>query len=199
MSDAGREPHEQEEDAGREAPPPPAGWAELFGDEPEEAGAAWAELVARKPWKASRLASVFLEQARGDLKSRGGWTPRPGRPRVVQSKGGKVVNDVPPFLRRPEGGPRDAVVGCRVDAAELEAIDLLVEAGIRGTRSEAAAWFIREGIKAHQGLLDDTRATVAEIRRLREQAQAKARERTGEPSNETLGDSTAGTPPKTEG
>jgi hypothetical protein len=109
-----------------------------------------------------------------------------GRPFVVRARSeGDVLVDAPPFLRRPGDGARDTardvVVGCRVSAADLEAIDLLVEAGIRATRSEAAAWFIREGITAHQGLLGDTRTTVAEIRRLRVQAQAMARERTGEP------------------
>ncbi len=69
--------------------------------------------------------------------------------------------------------PKDTVVGCRVDAVELDAIDTLVEAGIRSTRSDAASWFIREGINAQQGLLQEVRTTVDEIRRLRAQAQAK--------------------------
>lgn len=70
--------------------------------------------------------------------------------------------------------PKDTVVGCRVDAVELDAIDTLVEAGIRSTRSDAASWFIREGINAQQSLLHEVRTTVDEIRRLRAQAQAKA-------------------------
>ncbi|HEX2184423.1 MAG TPA: hypothetical protein VHN78_02825, partial [Chloroflexota bacterium] len=80
---------------------------------------------------------------------------------------------------RPRSGSEN-VIGCRVDVADLEVIDLMVEAGIKGTRSEAAAWFIHEGIKGQQALVDDVRETVAEIRRLREQAQARARERAGE-------------------
>jgi hypothetical protein len=169
------------DEAEQHAPPPPPGWAELFRDEPDQADAAWVELVTQKPWKASKLAQLLLREAREAPQTGQGWKPRVGRPFVVRTKtAGKLVVEEPPFLRRPEGGARDTVVGCRVDAADLEAIDLLVEAGIRATRSETAAWFIREGIKAHRGLLDDTRGTVAEIRRLREQAQAQARERTGE-------------------
>jgi len=67
-----------------------------------------------------------------------------------------------------------------VDDDDLEAIDVLVESGIRGTRSEAAAWLIHQGILAQKGLLDQVRGTVAEIRRLREEARAKAREMGGE-------------------
>lgn len=73
--------------------------------------------------------------------------------------------------------PRDTVVGCRVDAEDLDAIDALVEAGIRLTRSEAASWFIREGINSQRGLLDEVRETVAQIRRLRAEAQAKMHDR----------------------
>jgi Arc/MetJ-type ribon-helix-helix transcriptional regulator len=164
-------------EANRDIPPPP-GWFDLFEDEPDQATAAWEELIARKPWKASRLKAVF------DPRTAGGpgkpWKPQPGRPRTVRVER-EVSVDVPPLHQRQgEPGPRDTVVGCRIDANDLEAIDLLIEAGIRATRSEAAAWFIREGIKAQRDLLDDTRGTVAEIRRLREHAQAKAREHTGE-------------------
>ncbi len=82
-------------------------------------------------------------------------------------------------LRR-EGGTRDTVVACRVDAADLEVIDVLVESGIRTTRSDAAYWLIHEGVKANQGLIQDVRSTVEQIRRLREEAQTRARRYSGE-------------------
>jgi ATP-dependent Clp protease ATP-binding subunit ClpA len=72
-------------------------------------------------------------------------------------------------------GPKDHVVTCRVEDAALKAIDALVEAGIRSTRSDAAAWLIRSGVEANRDFFDQVNATVAEIRRLREQAQALAR------------------------
>ncbi|MDQ3702391.1 MAG: hypothetical protein M3442_15940, partial [Chloroflexota bacterium] len=121
---------------------------------------AWQRLIAEKPWKAERLA----QPGQG---GRSRWG-RAGRVRRGGSEGQQSL-------------PRDTVVGCRVDADDLGAIDLLVEAGIRTTRSDAAAWFIREGIKAQQTLLDEVRGTVDEIRRLQERAQARARERDGEP------------------
>lgn len=77
---------------------------------------------------------------------------------------------------------KENVVACRVDSADLQAIDILVEAGIRPTRSEAAAWLIHAGIEAQQALLAELRSTVAEIRRLREQAQATAQRHAGAPA-----------------
>ncbi|HAG99370.1 MAG TPA: hypothetical protein DCL75_11070, partial [Ktedonobacter sp.] len=59
------------------------------------------------------------------------------------------------------------VVACRVDKRDLDAIDALIEAGIRSTRSDAAAWLIHAGIEAHKALFEKVYGTVAEIRRLR--------------------------------
>src|SRR2546421_556329 len=81
----------------------------------------------------------------------------------------------PPFIagRRGEpSGPKDNVVTCRIDDRDLDALDALVEAGIRTTRSDAAAWLIHAGIEANQPLLEKVYGTVAEIRRLRSIAQA---------------------------
>ncbi len=72
--------------------------------------------------------------------------------------------------------PRDNVVTCRVDDAALNAIDALVEAGIRSTRSDAAAWLIGSGIEANREFFAQVYSTVAEIRRLREKAQALTRQ-----------------------
>lgn len=70
---------------------------------------------------------------------------------------------------------RDGVLTCRLGASELGAIDVLIEAGIRSTRSDAASWLIRAGIESHQELFQRVSATVAEIRRLRQEAQNIAR------------------------
>lgn len=68
------------------------------------------------------------------------------------------------------------VVTCRIWPRDLEAIDLLVEAGIRNTRSDAAAWLIHAGIEANRELFERVQSTVADIRRLRQQVQSVARE-----------------------
>ena len=61
---------------------------------------------------------------------------------------------------------------------DLDAIDALVEAGVRNTRSDAAAWLIHAGIEANKALLEKVYGTVAEIRRLRIMAQSLAQEGT---------------------
>ena len=68
------------------------------------------------------------------------------------------------------------VVTCRIDGRDLDAVDALVEAGIRSTRSDAAAWLIHAGIEANRSLLEKVYGTVAEIRRLRVVAQSLAQE-----------------------
>ncbi|MDR0359659.1 MAG: hypothetical protein LBJ87_09395 [bacterium] len=76
---------------------------------------------------------------------------------------------------RLRGGGRDNVVACRLDDADLAALDALVEAGVRSTRSDAAAWLIKAGLEVNKPLLDDVSGTVTEIRRLRGEAVQKAR------------------------
>lgn len=63
------------------------------------------------------------------------------------------------------------VIACRVDKRDLEAIDALIETGIRSTRSDAAAWLIHAGIEANKALFEKVEGTVAEIRRLRSMVQ----------------------------
>jgi hypothetical protein len=74
----------------------------------------------------------------------------------------------------PVSSTKGNVVTCRIDDQDLDALDALVEAGIRTTRSDAASWLIRAGIDAHQPLFTRVYATVAQIRELRTQAQAMA-------------------------
>ncbi|HEX5506338.1 MAG TPA: Clp protease N-terminal domain-containing protein, partial [Thermomicrobiales bacterium] len=75
-------------------------------------------------------------------------------------------------------GPKSNVLTCRIDDADLETIDALVEAGLRSSRSDAAAWLIHAGIAANQALVERVYGTLAEIRRLRDELQgAPARPR----------------------
>jgi hypothetical protein len=71
---------------------------------------------------------------------------------------------------------KDNVVSCRVDAQDLAAIDTLIEAGLRSTRSDAASWLIHAGIKSQAELFSRVEATVDQIRRLRQEAQTMAQE-----------------------
>lgn len=74
---------------------------------------------------------------------------------------------------------RDNVVACRLDDQALQALDALVEAGVRSTRSDAAGWLIQVGLQVHSELLDEVADTVTEIRRLRDEASRKASRFTG--------------------
>lgn len=81
---------------------------------------------------------------------------------------------------RPESGIKNNVVTCRLDDRILDALDALVAAGIRSSRSDAVAWLLAAGIDAHRELFDRVNATVAEIRQLRAEAQSIARQVTNE-------------------
>jgi ATP-dependent Clp protease ATP-binding subunit ClpA len=71
-------------------------------------------------------------------------------------------------------GPKANVVTCRIDDRDLDALDALVEAGIRSTRSDAASWLIHAGIETHSDLFKRVYATVEQIRQLRSEAQRMA-------------------------
>jgi Clp amino terminal domain, pathogenicity island component len=74
----------------------------------------------------------------------------------------------------PGSGPKANVVTCRIDDRDLDALDALVEAGIRSTRSDAASWLIHAGIETHKDLFKRVYATVEQIRQLRSEAQLMA-------------------------
>ena len=79
---------------------------------------------------------------------------------------------------------KDNVVTCRIAAEDLAALDMLVEAGIRSTRSDAAQWLIHAGITANRSLFDEVAGTVSQIRQLRDQAREAAQRLAGERSGE---------------
>jgi ATP-dependent Clp protease ATP-binding subunit ClpA len=72
--------------------------------------------------------------------------------------------------------PKNTVIMCRLDDQARDALDTLIEAGICGTRSEAASWLVQAGIEAHATLFERVSANVAQIRRLREETQQLAQE-----------------------
>jgi Arc/MetJ-type ribon-helix-helix transcriptional regulator len=67
-------------------------------------------------------------------------------------------------------GDRGNVVMTRLDNADLKQIDALVEVEAFKSRSEAAAFFIRQGIEARKDLFEKVMPTVDKIRELKEQA-----------------------------
>lgn len=69
--------------------------------------------------------------------------------------------------------PRDQVVMVRVDAETSESLDAWVETGAVKSRSEAAALFIREGLKVRAKELEKLRDALREV----DQAKQKLRDR----------------------
>lgn len=67
-------------------------------------------------------------------------------------------------------GGRGNVVMTRLNDDDLKQIDALVEVEAFRSRSEAAAFFIKEGIQARKDLFDKVMPTVDKIRALKDQA-----------------------------
>jgi len=65
---------------------------------------------------------------------------------------------------------RDNVVMTRLNDDDLKQIDSLVEVEVFKSRSEAVAFFIKEGIQARKDLFQKVMPTVDKIRELKEQA-----------------------------
>lgn len=72
--------------------------------------------------------------------------------------------------RVPEAA-RNSVITVRLSDRDLDALDALIEAGVRSTRSDAAAWLVGMAIDANAELFKQVFKTVTEIRRLRGEAQ----------------------------
>ena len=69
-----------------------------------------------------------------------------------------------------ELGGRSNVVMTRLNDDDFTQIDALVEVELFKSRSEAVAFFIKEGIKARQDLFNKVMPTVDKIKQLKEQA-----------------------------
>ncbi|HKZ93196.1 MAG TPA: ribbon-helix-helix domain-containing protein [Candidatus Bathyarchaeia archaeon] len=65
---------------------------------------------------------------------------------------------------------RENVVMTRLNDDDLKQIDALVEVEVFKSRSEAVAFFIKEGIQARKDLFQKVMPTVDKIRELKEQA-----------------------------
>ncbi|MCW3981379.1 MAG: ribbon-helix-helix domain-containing protein [Candidatus Bathyarchaeota archaeon] len=75
------------------------------------------------------------------------------------------------FMKIGEGlEGRSNVVMTRLNDEDLKQIDALVEVEAFKSRSEAAAFFINEGIQARKDLFQKVMPTVDKIRELKEQA-----------------------------
>jgi len=111
---------------------------------------------ALKEWK-ERLKNWKM-QAKDEI-SRGSLPPLPPLPNIPR---------MPPL---PIHGARSNVVASRIGDEELKIIDMLIEAGLFETRSEAVAYLVNEGIKARSDIIEKVSSALKEIRRIRRQAE----------------------------
>ena len=94
------------------------------------------------------------------------------RVRTIVDEAAGVAEDVGETVR---GTVEDAlnarkrVVMVRLNDTSVDCLDDLVEAGIAGSRSEAAAYLIAQGIEANKGLFDRIAGKIAEIRKAKEE------------------------------
>jgi len=94
----------------------------------------------------------------------------------------KSLNDLADFIsglgRTVEESVRTTLQGrgnvlmVRVNDETLRHIDVLIQAGLFRTRSEAAAYLLHEGIRSKQEIFDRVSATAQEISRLRDEMRA---------------------------
>ena len=78
---------------------------------------------------------------------------------------------------------RDNVVMLRVDSESLEKIDELVDSGVTGSRSAAAAFLVEEGIKARSDLFDKIAEEAEVIRQAKERIRRLLEEESDQESN----------------
>jgi NADH pyrophosphatase NudC (nudix superfamily) len=88
---------------------------------------------------------------------------------------GSTPPPLPPLPPLPSMHPlstvRSNVVASRLGNEAIQAIDILIEAQLFSTRSEAVAYFVSEGIKARQDILDKVTSALEEIRKIRNEAE----------------------------
>jgi len=91
-----------------------------------------------------------------------------------------VTPDLKTSKEEMAGASRDQVVMVRVDETTREALDAWVETGAARSRSEAAALFIREGLKVRKAELDELREALDGVDKARENLRKKAQEVLGD-------------------
>jgi len=78
-------------------------------------------------------------------------------------------------LHAMEGEPRDNVVMVRVDDGTIRSIDAWIETQAVKSRSEAAALFIREGLKVRADELKELEDALRDVEQARDRLRKKAR------------------------
>ena len=90
---------------------------------------------------------------------------------VAGSVGSSVKDRIRSTVETVRGVGRENVVMIRVNSESREHMDQLIEAGLVGSRSEAAAFLIAEGIKSREDLFAGIATHIGTIRKAKEELQ----------------------------
>jgi hypothetical protein len=126
-------------------------WKEWYRDSIRE----WKEGYKKQLHEWKEKFKDWKHQAKTDL-AEGSVPPMPPMPHVIP---------MPPLPLMP--GVRSNVVASRIGDEELKTIDILIEAGLFETRSEAVAYMVNEGIKARKDVVNKVMSALEDIRKLR--------------------------------
>ncbi len=106
----------------------------------------------------------------------------------------KKADERPEAAEEGDGGPRmvmmkisdkdsccrDNVVMTRLDDDVMELLEALVEVDVFKSRSEAVAFFVREGMQARKELFEAIMPTVMKIHKLKEEVRRSLDQRIGD-------------------
>ena len=90
---------------------------------------------------------------------------------VAGSVGNSLRDRIRATVDSVRGTGRSSVVMVRVNSHSRERMDQLIEAGLVGSRSEAAAFLIAEGIKSREDLFAGIATQIGAIRKAKEELQ----------------------------
>ena len=111
---------------------------------------------------------------------RRGRRPLSERVKIIVDEAVAGAEDVGETVRGTVEGAfnaRKKVVMVRLNDVSVERLDDLVEAGIAGSRSEAAAYLIGEGVEANRALFDRIADKITEIRKAKADLKELIRDR----------------------
>lgn len=120
--------------------------------------------------KGLEAAGIDVDLGSGDVKT-WSWPKKSKRVKVVCVAPG-LQESVDEMGR----SPRDQVVMVRVDSETSDALDAWVETGAVKSRSEAAALFIREGLRVRADELERLKDALGDVEAARERLREQARE-----------------------
>jgi Arc/MetJ-type ribon-helix-helix transcriptional regulator len=99
-----------------------------------------------------------------------------------------VAPDLGDSVREMGESPREHTVMVRVDQDTLRKIDAWVETGAVKSRSEAAALFIREGLKVRDSELSELEDALHKVEQAKKSLRARARTVFGEGNDDGAGE-----------